>query len=96
MLCEDLEGWDGEKGGPRERGYIHLWLIHITVKQKPIQHFKEVILQFKNNTIFFKSHLKKCLSELGLKYLDPSFCGPFGCSQAFWETNSLRTMQRVE
>ena len=48
VLCEDLVGWDGEKRGPGERGYIyiyiyiytHLWLIHITVKQKPIQHCK--------------------------------------------------------
>ena len=25
MLCEDLEGWDGEEGGPRERIYIYIF-----------------------------------------------------------------------
>ena len=43
VLCEDLEGWDGEEGGPRERKgyiythtymyvYIYLCQIHIIVK----------------------------------------------------------------
>ena len=78
-LSEDLEGWDGEEGGPKERIYIYIYLqlIHITVKQKPAQHCKEVILQFKINKIFFKNHFKKCLSELDLNYPDLSFCGPF-------------------
>ena len=37
VLCENLEGWDGEEGGKVQDGedkYI-LWLVHIDVRQKP-------------------------------------------------------------
>ena len=26
VLCEDLVGWDGEKRGPGERGYIYIYI----------------------------------------------------------------------
>ena len=45
MLCDDLEGWDGE-GGSRGRLYTYR-LIHVVEWQKPIQHYKEIILQLK-------------------------------------------------
>ena len=31
------------------RGHVYLWLIHIVVWQKPMQHGKEIILQLKIN-----------------------------------------------
>ena len=38
----------------REGTYVHLWLIHVAVWQRPTQHSKAIILQLKIN-IFFKS-----------------------------------------
>ena len=34
--CDDLEGWDGERGGRATRAgiYVYLWLIHLTVQKK--------------------------------------------------------------
>jgi len=37
----------------REGAYVYLWLIHVTVWQKPTQHYKAIILQLnflKRNT----------------------------------------------
>ena len=50
MLCDHLEKWDGVSGGglKREGVYVHLWLIHIAVQQKPTD-CKEIILQLKVN-----------------------------------------------
>ena len=50
VLCDHLEKWDGERGGGLKRDgvYVHLWLIHIVVKQKPT-HSKEIMLQLKVN-----------------------------------------------
>ena len=28
---DNPEGWDGEGGGGRSSGHVHLWLIHISV-----------------------------------------------------------------
>ena len=41
----------GEVGGrfKREEIYVYLWLIHVVVRQKPIQHCKAIILQLKIN-----------------------------------------------
>ena len=50
MFCDNLEEWDGVGGGgrfKREGTYVYLWLIHITVWQKPTQHYKAIILQLK-------------------------------------------------
>ena len=48
MLCDDVEGWDGDRGMVKREGiYVYLWPIHIVVQQKPIQHCKAIILQFK-------------------------------------------------
>ena len=33
----------------REGIYVYLWLIHIVLQQKPIQHCKAIILQLKIN-----------------------------------------------
>ena len=53
VLCDDLDGRAGRrqwKGGSRARGYIYIQLIHFTVWQKPTQHFKATIFQFKEVT----------------------------------------------
>ena len=51
MLWGNLEGWDevgGSGGGLKnEETYVYLWLIHAVVWQKPTQHCKATILQFK-------------------------------------------------
>ena len=50
MLCDNLEGWDGEGGGRgfrREGSYGHLWLNHVDVQQKTTHYCKSVILQLK-------------------------------------------------
>ena len=41
----------GEVGGrfKGEEIYVYLWLIHVVVQQKPIQHCKAIILQLKIN-----------------------------------------------
>ena len=38
-------GWGGRFR--REGTYVYLWLIHVVVRQKPIQHYKAIILQIK-------------------------------------------------
>ena len=45
---DDPEGWDGW-GGKREEGsgwgtHVHSWLIHISVRQKPLQYCKVISL----------------------------------------------------
>ena len=62
MLCDDLEGWDEGKGGRLKREgryiyiYIKLWLIHVAVQQKLIQHCKKNFPSIKNFRIdyYFK------------------------------------------
>ena len=47
MLCNNLEGWDGEQGEKIQEGvdiYIYLQLIPAAVWQKPTQHCKAIIL----------------------------------------------------
>ena len=41
-------GWEVEGRFKREGIYVYLWLIHTAVQQKPTQHCKAIILQFKN------------------------------------------------
>ena len=50
MLCDDLEGWDGSRGGrlKREGIYVQLWLIHV-VWQKP----HNTVKQLSSNFFFF-------------------------------------------
>ena len=48
--CDNLEEWCGVGGGreiQEERDYVHLWLIHVDIRQKPTQHCKTIILQLK-------------------------------------------------
>ena len=50
MLCGDLDGWDGGRGGRevQEGGGIYIYiysLIHFVVQQKLTQHCKAIILQ---------------------------------------------------
>ena len=48
VLCDNLEGQDGVGGKFKKEGtYIHLWLIHVDVWQKPTQYCKVIILQLK-------------------------------------------------
>ena len=52
MLCENPEGWDGVESGrevPEGGTYVHLWLIHVDVWQKPTQYCKTIILQLQIN-----------------------------------------------
>ena len=42
-------GWEIQ----REGTYVYLWLIHVSVQQKPTQYCKAIIL-IKNKLIFFK------------------------------------------
>jgi len=51
-----------EVGGSlkREWTYVHLWLIHVDVWQKPTQQFKAIILQLKINKLKLK--IKNCVS----------------------------------
>ena len=55
MLCDNLDGWDGVRGG-REGIYVYLQLIHIFVQQKPTQHCKKNYPPIKN---FLKRGRKK-------------------------------------
>ena len=50
-LCDDIEGWDVERGERliRKGVYVYIWLIHIAVQKKPAQHCKALILQLKIN-----------------------------------------------
>ena len=50
-LCDDIEGWDVERGERliRKGVYVYIWLIHIAVQKKPTQHCKAIILQLKIN-----------------------------------------------
>ena len=52
VLGTALRGEMGSMGGRLEKEgiYIYLWLIHVFVQQKPTQHYKTIILQFKKNT----------------------------------------------
>ena len=50
MPCDNLEEWGGVGDGrevQEERDYVHLWLIHVDIRQKPTQHCKTIILQLK-------------------------------------------------
>ena len=40
-------GWEVGRRFKREGTYIYLWLIHVDVWQKPIQHCNTIILQLK-------------------------------------------------
>ena len=50
-LCDDIEGWDVERGERliRKGVYVYIWLIHIAVQKKPTQHCKAIIIQLKIN-----------------------------------------------
>ena len=43
---DNPEGWDGE-GGLGWLTHVHLWLIHVSVLQKPPQYYKVISLQLK-------------------------------------------------
>ena len=48
MLCDDLDGWDGDGVGrksKRKRIYVYIELIHLVVLQKLTQHCKAIICQ---------------------------------------------------
>ena len=62
MLCDILEGWDGEEVGgrfKREGTYVYLWLIHVDIWQKPTQYCKAIILLLK-----IKKNSKKTYGEI--------------------------------
>ena len=44
---DNPEGWDGEGGGGGSGWgtYVHPWLIHVNVWQKPLQYCKVITLQ---------------------------------------------------
>ena len=46
-FCNNLAGWEEWEVGrrfKREGTYIHLWLIHVDVWQKPKQYYKAIII----------------------------------------------------
>ena len=50
MLCDHLEGWDGEGGRETQEGsdmgiYVYLYLIHFVIQQKVTHHCRVIILQ---------------------------------------------------
>ena len=51
----------------REGMYIYLWLNHVVVWQKPIQHCKAIILQLKIEIKKQGIHLPPCPLETPLK-----------------------------
>ena len=46
---DDPEGWDGEgvEGGSGWGTYVHPWLIHVNLWQKPLLYCKVISLQLK-------------------------------------------------
>ena len=47
---DDPEGWEGKgdgRGGLGWGTYVHPWLIHVNVWQKPLQYCKVISLQLK-------------------------------------------------
>ena len=62
MLCDNLEGRDGVGVGGRlkkEGTYAYLWLMHVVVWQKPIQHCKAATLQLNINFKILKQYCNK-------------------------------------
>ena len=51
MLCDDLEDWDGDRGGrlKREGMHVYLQLNNVVVLQKTTHHCKAIIFQLKIN-----------------------------------------------
>jgi len=43
----------------KEGTYVYLWLIYVSVGQKPTQHCKAVILQLKINFLKSERHIRK-------------------------------------
>ena len=47
---DNPERWDEKGGGRRASEWgtrVHPWLIHVDVRQKPLQHYKVISLQLK-------------------------------------------------
>ena len=52
LLCDDLDGYDGEGMGSRSKRegiYAYIQLTHSAVEQRLKQECKAIILQLKNN-----------------------------------------------
>ena len=43
-LCDNLQGWDGVRGGS-EATYAYLWLIHVDVWHKPTQYCNQSLIK---------------------------------------------------
>ena len=59
---DDPEGWDGEgsgRGGSGWGTHVHPWLIHVNVRQKPLQYCKVISLQLKLINFLKKKKLNK-------------------------------------
>ena len=58
-------GHGREQGGKfkRKGTYVHLWLIHVDIWQKPIQYYKAIIFQLKIN-FFLKDVFEPSYSDL--------------------------------
>ena len=53
-------GWEVGGGFKREETYVHLWLIHVDVWQKPTQYCKAIILQLKKQQKRKKKSTYQC------------------------------------
>ena len=64
-ICDSLEygmGWEVGGGFKGESTYVHLWLIHADVRQRPTQYCKAITLQLKVNQKMLATHTKKVYS----------------------------------
>lgn len=60
VLRDSLEGrmWQGWGRFGRKGPYVHVWLTHAAVWQKPTQSCNTVVLQFKKKNVNFKDSVK--------------------------------------
>ena len=49
-------GWELGRRFKREETYAYPWLVQADVREKPTQHYKEIILQLRINKFFWKEY----------------------------------------
>ena len=72
MLCDHLEGWDGEAGREAQEGgdmgiYVCIWLIHFVIQQKLTQHCKATTIKMLKGTSLVAQWLRICLPMQGTR-----------------------------
>ena len=64
VLRGGLEAWDGGVGGRFKGGGLYLQLTHLVVHQKPAQHCKVIVLQFKNISMYVYIYIYVCILSI--------------------------------